>query len=165
MKKTLCVIVLIFLCTLQSCFNKNCKATEAPLIDFGLIVRGDVTVYSAQGGQVVTSEWEGLGITVLMNKVYCSGKSNGPFEYNYTIDATGQLLRSGAGYFSFRMDNLNDYMDIDFFCGGNEIGESAIGYDLLKLYNGDTAHPYYSIKIYWDYNKNEISDSDVRLVI
>jgi hypothetical protein len=162
MKKTLFLPLLILASTFMSC--NQCEKTEASEIEFGLIVSGYVTVYSKQGGQIVTSEWEGLGITVLMNKVYCSGRSNGPFEYNYTTDNTGQLLRSGAGYFSFRMDNTNDYMDIDFFCGGREIGESAIGYDILKAYAGQTAHPYYEIKIIWDYELNDIHDSTVKLI-
>jgi hypothetical protein len=129
-----------------------------------LITSGIVTVYAKQGGTVVTSEWEGLGITVKMNKVYCDGFIRGPFEYNYTIDNTGQMIRSGVGYYSFRMDNTNDYMDLHFFCGGKEIGKSAIGYSVLAAYNGQTAHPYYEINITWDYDLNDIYDSEVKLI-
>ena len=162
MKKKLFLPLLILVSTFLSC--DQCKKTEAPKIEFGLKVGGNVTVLAKQGGTVVTSEWEGLGINVQIYKMYCDGFFRGPFEYNYTIDNTGQMINSGVGYYSFKMDNTNDYMNIDFFCGGYKIGNSGIAYSVLAPYNGQTAHPYYDISITWDYDLNTIYDAEVKLI-
>ena len=159
--KTIFWLVIPVIIFMYGC--QNCTETEAPLIEFGLIPQGDVIVYSWQSKQVVTSEWEGLGINIMMNKVYCNGKINGPFEMGYTIDKYGDMIKQALGYYSFRMNNTEDYMSLKFFCGGNNIGQSTLDYGILTAYNGQNYLPVYDIEIFWDYEKNELHSATVRL--
>jgi hypothetical protein len=162
MRKLILFIGLGSLLFLPGCEN-NCKGSEAPEIEFGLLIGGDVDVISHQTGFEVTSEWEGLGINIIMNKVYCNGTTRGPFEENYTIDVNGLMHRQAIGYWSFIMNNRNDYMDINFFCGGNEIGNYAASCDMLAPGNGGTGYLSFKIEIEWDYSKNNIFASKVTL--
>ena len=154
----LAITVIVLMCGCQ-----NCNETETALIEFGLIPQGDVIVYSWQSKLNVTSEWEGLGINIMMNKVYCNGKINGPFELGYTIDKYGDMTREAIGYYSFKMDNTEDYMSLKFFCGGNSIGYSTLEYGKLAAFNGQNYLPVYDIEIFWDYVNNELHSATVKL--
>lgn len=162
MKKIVFLSLAMLIITQPGC-KDNCKDNEAPEIEFGLLAGGNVEVRSLQTGYVVTSEWEGLGINVQVNKVYCNGSIRGPFEESYTIDKDGVMLRSGIGYWSFRMDNRNDYMRLKFFCGGKEIGSYSAFYDMLAPSNGGIGYLQFKIELEWDYAENDLASGKVTL--
>ena len=66
------------------------------------------------------------------------------------IAVTGQLVRQSIGTWSFRMDNTKDYMNVNLFCEGEELGTYNIFYDDLKKHDGGTAYYEFEINTKWD---------------
>lgn len=123
---------------LQGC-DEKCKKTEAPEVEFGLIIGGKIEFRDHITNTVITPELAGMEIHLMLKKVYCNGTIRGPFDESYLFGADGTLIRESSGYWSFKFDNLDDYMDIDFFAGGSEVCQTALYYSELQPYNG--LHP------------------------
>lgn len=149
MKRIIIFCAAIVMLTLQGC-DEKCKKTEAPEVEFGLIIGGKIELRDHNTNNVITSELAGMEINLMLKKVYCNGTIRGPFDENYIFGADGILLREAAGYWSFKLNNLDDYMDIDFFSNGSELCQTALYYSELQSYNGSTAYIEYNIKIVWD---------------
>lgn len=128
----------ILMLPLQGC-DEKCKKTEAPEVEFGLIIGGKIEFRDHITNTVITPELAGMEIHLMLKKVYCNGTIRGPFDESYLFGADGTLIRESSGYWSFKFDNLDDYMDIDFFAGGSEVCQTALYYSELQPYNG--LHP------------------------
>jgi hypothetical protein len=160
MKKIIIFCVAITMLTLNGCYEK-CKKTEAPEVELGLIIGGKIEFRDHITNNVITAELAGMEINLMLKKVYCNGTIRGPFDENYIFGADGILLREAAGYWSFKFNNLDDYMDIDFFSGGSELCQTALYYSELQSYNGTTAHIQYNIKIIWDRTQERAISAEV----
>jgi hypothetical protein len=127
--------------------DKECEKTTAPEINFKFLVGGQIIVRDAIG-EKITDNFENF--TLMMNKVYCDGTTNGPFEVPYLIFLDGALAKQSLGTWSFRMDNTKDHMNVNFFCEGHDLGTHNVYYDLIKKDDGGSAYFEYTIHTEWD---------------
>ena len=67
----------------------------------------------------------------------------------YLISPDGLLVKQSLGTWSFRMDNTEDYMNVNFFCEGHDLGTHNVYYDNLKKDNGGSAYFEYTIHTQW----------------
>lgn len=149
MKNLLLSFSLLFIISLQGCVTSEakCKKTEAPEINFGLIFYGNIQIKTVEGTDI-TANFADTGFNMLYYKVYCSGKNNGPFTTEFKINEDGTLYKMSIGYWSFRMDNTKDYIRVQFFIEGKEIGqEYNVSYNQLKAFDGGNPYLKFTIKL------------------
>ncbi len=146
-----CFLILLFLVTSCNLFedDEECNKTDAPEINFGLLVGGQVKIINSSSGEDITSDFDDKEVLVFFNKVYCNGKTNGPFEDYFVLDNLGVMWRNAVGTWEFRMDNTEDYMRIVFFIEGDEIGKYNIDYNMLKA--DDNGKAYFEFDILCEY--------------
>ncbi len=133
MVKYLSIILIVFLMgDIDGCKDASdeCEKTKAPEINFKFLLGGNIQISEDGTGKDITNEFDDF--TMMMNKVYCDGTSKGPFEVPYLITTDGQLVKQSIGTWSFRMDNTEDYMNVNFFCNGHDLGTHNVFYDMLK---------------------------------
>ncbi len=150
MRKAFLFLILILVMQLHGCFRDNCEESEAPLIEFGIDFGGRVIVTSSQTGLNLTSQYAGSELNIMMYKVYCSAKINGPFEEKFILFEDGTLSPQTLGFYSFKMNNLKDYIDLNFFFEGHEIFEIEVAYPTAEAYNGGKLTQNYLIEVFWD---------------
>ena len=78
-----------------------------------------------------------------------------------SMDAYQYYLEGMDHFWSFRMDNTKDYMNINLFREGHDLGTHNVYYDDLKKHDKGTAYIEYAISTQWDQAKNNF----VRTVI
>lgn len=159
MKNSVFSLFLILMILLHGCLNKEaeCKKTEAPEINVGLLFFGKVKIENPSG-EDITSEFVDQDLNMLYYKVYCDGTNRGPFTSEFSINEDGSLYKKSIGYMSFRMDNRNDYIRVKFFIDGSDIGQSYnVTYDQLKAYDGGNPNLNFTIRVTGD----KIGDTDV----
>lgn len=164
MRKALLLLILMLALQLHGCFRDDCEKTEASLIEFGIDFGGTVIVTSTETGLDLTSQFKGAELNIMMYKVYCSKKINGPFEEKFTLADAGLMWPETLGYFSFKMDNLLDYLDLNFFFEGFEVGQTGLDYDLLVIYNGTKLIENYRIEIFWNETLNSPERSRTKII-
>jgi hypothetical protein len=133
----------------QGCLTSEaeCKKTEAPEINFGLLFYGSVQIKN-EDNEDITASFVDSDFNMLYYKVYCSGKNNGPFTTEFSIKEDGSLYKKSIGYMSFRMDNKKDYIRVQFFIDGSDIGkEYRVSYDQLKAFDGANPNLNFTIAI------------------
>lgn len=138
MKNLFLSILLLIMITNQTCLKteEECKKTEAPEINVGLIFSGTINIQD-NSGKDITADFVDTGLDMIYYKVYCSGKNNGPFTSEFSINKDGTLYKKSIGYWSFRMDNKQDYIRVSFFIAGEDIGQTYnVTYDQLKAFDG-----------------------------
>lgn len=153
MKISSLLIFLILLVWPFDCLDQcsdECIETEAPEINFGFMLGGDITFETSSGDNIAAQHDEFI---IDVYKVYCDGRLRGNFRTEFTIDTDGVLVNKSLGYMSFKMDNTMDYMKIilridepnktnsfiDF------AGPLAIWYDELKSYDGGNAYVHFTL--------------------
>lgn len=138
MYKVIFSFFLLLILSIQGCLTSEseCKKTEAPEINFGLLFLGNIQINDPSGNDI-TADFLDAELNMLYYKVYCSGKNNGPFTTEFTINEDGTLYKESIGYWSFRMDNTKDYIRVQFFIEGADIGqEYRVTYNQLKAFDG-----------------------------
>lgn len=167
MKSIRLLLILTFL--LSSCDlidqMEKCDETNAPEINFELLVGGQVKILSKETGNDVTALYEDADMTVFFNKIYCDGTNKGPFEEYFALDKYGVMWRNSIGRWSFRMDNKDDYMRISFFIDGKEVGKYNLDYDMLKMFDTSTAYIEFLIDCEHTESSvdNDIYGKDIRI--
>lgn len=144
------MVLLLSLCFECNDSHDSCVDAEAPEINFGLLLGGEIT-FKNSSGVTIASEHEEMRMDVY--KVYCDGTENGPFATEFTIAEDGVLVKKGISYMSYRMDNTLDYMRIVLFIdnlhapkGFNTFGEPcAIWYDKIKSQDGGNAYIHFTL--------------------
>ena len=148
------LLISLMILLLSLCFkcsdDDECLDTEAPEINFGLLLGGEI-LFKNSSGAIITSRHQECKMDVY--KVYCDGTKNGPFTTEFTIDADGILVKKGPGYMSYRMDNTLDYMRIvtlidnpDSPNGYNPFHDPcAIWYDDIKSQDGGNAYIHFTL--------------------
>ena len=164
MKKLIILLLVCFMASSVGCLFDECKDTEQPEIRFDFIVYGYVVVKSLETGEVATSEWANHTINCVVTKYYCDGTAKGPFDEQFVTDASGSLIKQGIGFWSYRMDNQEDYMRVVFFYEGSELGFYHSYYDELSKYDGRAANLQFKIDIEWDFINNKLFHSKVTLL-
>lgn len=152
MNKIILPILLLLIISSQSCLKTEaeCKKTEAPEINVGLIFSGNINIQDNTGADI-TADFVDVGLDMIYYKVYCSGKNNGPFTTEFSITEDGTLYKKSIGYWSFRMDNKEDYIRVSFFIDGDDIGQPYnVSYDQLKAFNGSNPLLKFSIVVTFD---------------
>ena len=147
--KILFTFFLLLLISFQSCLKSEaeCKKTEAPEINFGLLLFGNIQI-NDPGGTDITIDFTDAQLNMLYYKVYCDGANNGPFTTEFTINEDGTLYKESIGYWSFRMDNTKDYIRVQFFIEGDDIGlEYNVSYDQLKAFDGSNPNLTFSLVV------------------
>ncbi|MDT8402281.1 MAG: hypothetical protein RQ743_11350 [Bacteroidales bacterium] len=155
MNKLVFSFLLFLMIFIQSCLTPEaeCKKTEAPEINVGLLFAGSIQI-NDPGGNDITILFTDAELNMLYYKVYCTGKNNGPFTSEFTINENGTLYKKSIGYWSFRMNNTKDYIRVQFFIEGDNIGqEYRVTYDQLKAFDGGKPYLNFSIVVTAD---NEI---------
>jgi hypothetical protein len=149
MVKYLSFILIVFLMgDIDGCKSDDeCEETKSPEINFKFLVGGIINISEDGTGKDLTNDFEDFNI--MMNKVYCDGNTSGPFEVPYLISTDGLLVKQSLGTWSFRMDNTEDYMNVNFFCEGHDLGTHNVYYDNLKKDNGGSAYFEYTIHTQW----------------
>lgn len=156
MKNYISFFFLIVFVGIYGCFEKPCEKTDAPEINFGLLMGGNLTItetknYENDDDDVtfvdVTKEHVDADLTMSYYKVYCTGKRNGPFTSEFSVNEDGSLYKKSIGYWSFRMDNTDDYIRIFFILEGQELGKFDINYNTLKNYDGKTPYIQFKLKV------------------
>ena len=165
MQKLLLSFLLLLIISIQSCFlsEEECKKTEAPEINFGLLFSGNVIIYN-ESDENITADFVDKDLNMLYYKVYCSGKNNGPFTTEFAINEDGSLYKKTIGYWSFRMNNTKDYIRVKFFIEGDEVGYSYnVTYDQLKAYDG--SNPFLQFNLVLTYNGSSFKTRSISLSI
>lgn len=147
MQRFLLSISLLLIFSTQGCLKSEaeCKKTEAPEINFGLLLFRNIRINNLTG-EDITADFVDTDFNMLYYKVYCSGKNNGPFTTEFAINEDGSLYKKSIGYWSFRMDNTQDYIRVTFFIDGKDIGKSYnVTYNQLKAFYGQNPHLNFSI--------------------
>jgi len=165
MNRTILPLFLILMTCLQGCLSTEaeCKKTEAPEINVGLLFFGSVKIKN-QSGDDITSEFVDRELNMLYYKVYCDGTNRGPFTTEFTINEDGSLYKESIGYMSFRLDNRNDYIRVHFYIDGTDIGQSYnVIYDQLKAYDG--GNPNLNFRIVLEANGIFYSTQSISLTI
>lgn len=150
MVKYLSFILIVFLMgDFDGCNNDDeCEKTKSPEINFKFLLGGEIFVVEEGNEKEVTADFDNLNM--MINKVYCNSDMNGPFDQNYAITTDGQLVRQSIGTWSFRMDNTADYMNVNIFCMGHDLGTYNFYYNDLKQYDGGTAYFEMVINTVWN---------------
>ena len=130
--------------------SEKCEKTKAPEINFKFLIGGKITISEFETHKNLTDDYIGSDLIVMMNKAYCNGDLNGPFEVPYKISLDGMLNKQTLGTWNFRMDNTEDYMNVNFFHDGKDIGTHNFPYDMIKKHTDGGA--YFELDIYtqWD---------------
>ena len=143
------LFILFLLGNIDGCnTEEECEKTKAPEINFKFLLGGEIFIVEAGNEKDITVDFDKFNMMV--NKAYCDGTINGPFDQNYLITTDGQLVRQSIGTWSFRMDNTKDYMNVNFFCDGKDLGTHNIYYDDLKKHDGGTAYYEFGFNTVWD---------------
>jgi hypothetical protein len=153
MVKYLSIIFVVFLMgNFDACQDQSekCEKTKAPEINFKFLIGGIITISEFETYKDLTNEYEGHDLLMMMNKAYCNGKINGPFEVPYLISTDGLMVKQSIGAWSFRMDNTEDYMNVNFFLDGHDLGAHNYYYDMLKKDDGGSAYFEIDIHTQWD---------------
>lgn len=159
--KKLLFTLLVSIMVLQYSCNDKCKDNEAPEINFGVEIRGFVNVKDHQG-RTVTNQYIGNEFKAHLYKYYCDGKRRGPFEELFTIDSNSEMIFLFGGTWSFRMDNINDYLWIVFYHEGKNLGSYMPYYNDVRQYNGSVA--VFGFYIYITLNESgSIKESRIEL--
>ena len=151
MVKYLSIMLVVFLMgNIDGCqdVSDECEKTKAPEINFKFLLGGTIAIIDNETAKDLTNEFDNFNM--MMNKAYCDGQINGPFEVPYLISTDGRLIKQSLGTWSFRMDNTEDYMNVNFFCDGHDLGTHNVYYDMLKNDDGGTAYFEYNISTQWD---------------
>ncbi len=150
MVKYLSIILIVFLMgDIDGCKSDDeCEKTKATEINFKFLMGGTIAIIEAGTGNDLTNDF--TDFTMMMNKAYCDGTINGPFEVPYLVTTDGLLVKQSLGTWSFRMDNTEDYMNVNFFCDGHDLGTHNVYYDNLKKDDGGSAYFEYTINTQWD---------------
>ena len=149
------ILLLFFACLLiaQGCFIKEeCKETEAPEINFGLLIGGSILIVEEEGDNEtdITNQYVDSDFNVMYYKVYCNGTNKGPFTTEFAVNEDGSLYKKSIGYYSFRMDNKEDFMRVAFFLDGKEVSTHSVFYDTIKPYDGSNAYLDFTLKLSWN---------------
>ena len=157
MVKYLSLLLIVFLMgNFDACLDQNekCEKTKAPEINFKFLIGGKITISEYGTDKNLTDEYIGSSLLMMMNKAYCNGDLNGPFEVPYKISLDGKMDKQTIGTWSFRMDNTEDYMNVNFFHDGKDVGTHNFPYNMLKNHNDGTA--YFELDIYTQWDAKEM---------
>jgi hypothetical protein len=133
----------------------------SPEINFAFLLGGEIKILDGKTGQNITAQFD--NVNMMVNKAYCDGTINGPFEQLYVIASDGKLVRQSIGTWSFRMDNTKDYMNVNFFCKGADLGTHNFYYDQMKQYDAGTAYYYCTISTIWDPDVKNFYNSGISI--
>ena len=151
-KYTIFLLFVFLMGNFDGCEDKSeqCEKTKAPEINFKFLIGGKITISEHGTDKDLTDEYIGKNLLMMINKAYCNGDLNGPFEVPYLISTDGLIVKQSIGTWSFRMDNTEDYMNVNFFYEEHDLGTHNFPYNMLKNDNGGSA--YFELDIYtqWD---------------
>ena len=153
MVKYLSLLLVVFLMgDINGCKDESekCEKTKAPEINFKFLIGGIITISEVETYKDITDKYVEHKLLMMINKAYCNGKINGPFEVPYMISTEGLMVKQSAGTWSFRMDNTEDYMNVKFFLDGHDLGAHNYYYDMLKKDDGGAAYFEIDIHTQWD---------------
>lgn len=170
MRTKLWSIIICLVCIAAECKqDETCEDTKMPEINFYFVPYGTrAEIKDASGVNITAQVYSDIKIKASTFKVYCSGKSNGPFADMYDVTSTGGLDKLSPGAMEYRMDNSKDFMQLSIMAtssGGDwPLNGDYISYKKLEPFDEGNYNLEFKVYLRYDTITKKITAGEVEYI-